>query len=400
MAKSFVFRWLFSFIFFVLFATFSYSFIVVWWDAKNIKTRLTQVSANFLSIESDESNTINMGSITSIIIDESDIADVQTTFLEYNVQAWDNLSSIASQFWTTVDAIKRVNNLDSSSLRIGQKLFITSVEWFIYQIEESTYPVIFASQYNINLDDLLSVNNIKNKLMIINKWEEIFVPLSREEGIKRWLIQASLAGLQQDRPKPVPERPSARSSRILIGNIPSQSQQSSPRTSEWSQNGSTPSVRTNNQHIVSQWAYSSRIWNGFAAWFCTRYAAVKSPWAFPFISEGRQYKSWHGDAKLWYDRAKAAWFKVSSTPSVWAIVVLSRAQWWYASAWHVGIVVDVDWNQKRFMIEDMNYYGLWIVTRRWIYMDDSMTKATANSAPIIWFIPKQQTPQRILDEIQ
>jgi hypothetical protein len=45
------------------------------------------VSANFITNDViDESNSINMGSITSIIVDESIDSNTQTTFLEYNIQ--------------------------------------------------------------------------------------------------------------------------------------------------------------------------------------------------------------------------------------------------------------------------------------------------------------------------
>ena len=42
----------------------------------------------------------------------------------YTVKSGDNLYSIARRFNTTVDAIKRKNNLTSNNLSIGQKLII------------------------------------------------------------------------------------------------------------------------------------------------------------------------------------------------------------------------------------------------------------------------------------
>ena len=42
----------------------------------------------------------------------------------YTVQKGDNLYSIARQFNTTVDALKKLNNLESNLLSIGQKLII------------------------------------------------------------------------------------------------------------------------------------------------------------------------------------------------------------------------------------------------------------------------------------
>lgn len=51
---------------------------------------------------------------------------VQTVPAEYTVQKGDNLLYISKKFGTTVDAIKKKNNLRSSNIRIGQKLILNS----------------------------------------------------------------------------------------------------------------------------------------------------------------------------------------------------------------------------------------------------------------------------------
>lgn len=51
------------------------------------------------------------------------------------------------------------------------------------------------------------------------------------------------------------------------------------------------------------------------------------------------------------------------------------------------------------MVEDMNYAGRYIVTRRWIPMNESMTQPTANSLPFSCFIPKQKLPEAVQNEI-
>jgi surface antigen len=41
----------------------------------------------------------------------------------------------------------------------------------------------------------------------------------------------------------------------------------------------------------------------------------------------------------------------------------------------VAIVEDVDRDGNKMKVTDMNYAGLWIVTSRWISMNDAMTVA-------------------------
>ena len=44
----------------------------------------------------------------------------------YTVEKGDTLWKIAKEFNTTVDKIKKINNLDSNVLKIGQKLLINN----------------------------------------------------------------------------------------------------------------------------------------------------------------------------------------------------------------------------------------------------------------------------------
>lgn len=101
--------------------------------------------------------------------------------IEYTVALGDTLSTIASKFGTTVKNIMEANGLSSSSIRTGKKLYIAKTEGFVYQVDKVTNWIVFANQYNIPLDDLLSTNGTTNKLSKIDKGDEVFVPLSRDK---------------------------------------------------------------------------------------------------------------------------------------------------------------------------------------------------------------------------
>jgi surface antigen len=49
----------------------------------------------------------------------------------------------------------------------------------------------------------------------------------------------------------------------------------------------------------------------------------------------------------------------------------------YAYAWHVWVVIGVDDENGRVLIEEMNYFGKFIVDQRYVSMEDPN---------IIWYI--------------
>jgi len=91
--------------------------------------------------------------------------------INYVVQKGDSLYSIASKYNTTVDDIKRLNNLATNTLTIGQTLRIPTKETIIIEPDTgaptNTYTVQFgdtlytiADDNNISVDELIRLNNL------------------------------------------------------------------------------------------------------------------------------------------------------------------------------------------------------------------------------------------------
>lgn len=122
----------------------------------------------------------------------------------------------------------------------------------------------------------------------------------------------------------------------------------------------------NNGKILSKWVYNQDIKNGFYAGQCTWYVAVKTPEIFGPVVDGKQDRPFGGDARQRYSNAKKAGFSVGQKPKAGAIIVYGTLR---SSAGHVGKVVSVDGND--IVVEDMNYAGKFIVTRRTESADNS-----------------------------
>ena len=99
----------------------------------------------------------------------------------YIVKSGDSLYSIAKKYNTTVDEIKKLNNLTSNSLSIGQILNIplsevVLVNEYIVKSGDSLYSI--AKKYNTSVDELKSLNNLTSNMLSVG--QKLNIPVTEE----------------------------------------------------------------------------------------------------------------------------------------------------------------------------------------------------------------------------
>lgn len=97
----------------------------------------------------------------------------------YTVKKGDSLYSIAKQYNSTVDAIKRYNNLTSNNLSIGQKLKLpcymkdndntTMPNFVMYTVKAGDSLYSIAQQYNTTVDKIKSDNKLTSNNLSIGQ---------------------------------------------------------------------------------------------------------------------------------------------------------------------------------------------------------------------------------------
>lgn len=96
----------------------------------------------------------------------------------YTVQRGDTLWNIAKKFNTTVNEIKRLNNLSNNILYVGQTLKVPEY----YKAEDTNISYVvkkgdnlysIARQYGVNVDDLKKYNNLTSDILSIGQIIEI-----------------------------------------------------------------------------------------------------------------------------------------------------------------------------------------------------------------------------------
>lgn len=112
--------------------------------------------------------TNNLLSIGQILKIPSTIKDDTIT---YTVKSGDSLYSIARKYNTTVDNIKKINNLTSNLLSIGQVLKIPNNEenYITYTVKSGDSLYSIARKYNTTVDNIKKLNNLTSNLLSINQ---------------------------------------------------------------------------------------------------------------------------------------------------------------------------------------------------------------------------------------
>lgn len=91
----------------------------------------------------------------------------------YIVQKGDTLYSISRKFNISVDTLKRLNNLNSNNIYVGQQLILVEpenkVEYDIYTVKKGDSLWSISQNYNITVNELIKLNNLDNTTLQISQ---------------------------------------------------------------------------------------------------------------------------------------------------------------------------------------------------------------------------------------
>ena len=97
------------------------------------------------------------------------------------VKKGDTLYSIGKKYNISIDELKRINNLISNSLSIGQILKLKNTDnnnpVYIVQKNDTLYSV--AKNNNISVEELIKINNLSNPNLYIG--QELYIPKKEEQ---------------------------------------------------------------------------------------------------------------------------------------------------------------------------------------------------------------------------
>lgn len=87
----------------------------------------------------------------------------------YTVKVGDSLWNIAKKYNTSVDELKKLNNLSSNLLTIGQHLVLPSTDNTTYTVVSGDTLYKIAEKNNTSVDELMKLNNLTTNLLSIGQ---------------------------------------------------------------------------------------------------------------------------------------------------------------------------------------------------------------------------------------
>jgi len=122
--------------------------------------------------------TSNLLSIGQELLIPTDKTITETNYEVYTVISGDTLYSIANKYGVSVDDIKKTNNLSSNLLSVGQRLQIPLKEItssnFVYNVKKGDTLYGIANSFGISIIDLINLNNLSNNTLVIG--QELLIP--------------------------------------------------------------------------------------------------------------------------------------------------------------------------------------------------------------------------------
>lgn len=132
------------------------------------------------------SNSLSIGQQLFIPISEKEQESTQSKN-PYIVQKGDTLYQISKKYNTTVDELKKINNLNTNSLSIGQILNLPIKEmeenknYISYTVKKGDSLYQIGNKYNVSVNKLKEINNLTSNLLSIG--QIIKIPVSNNEYV-------------------------------------------------------------------------------------------------------------------------------------------------------------------------------------------------------------------------
>lgn len=108
-----------------------------------------------------------------LFIPTGSVVEEPSNMIRYTVKSGDSLYSIARNYGTTVNEIRRLNNLTSDILTIGQQLMIPALinqpSYTTYTVKSGDNLYSIASRFNTTVNEIKELNGLTSNLLSVGQ---------------------------------------------------------------------------------------------------------------------------------------------------------------------------------------------------------------------------------------
>lgn len=137
----------------------------------NIASKNNTTVDNIKKLNNLSSNNLSVGQVLKLSYDTEN-EDIKESNI-YTVKKGDSLWLIANKYGTTVDELKNANNLKSNTLSIGQTLIIPEknegTSKISYVVKKGDSLWLIANKYDTTVEKIKSTNNLKSNTLSIGQ---------------------------------------------------------------------------------------------------------------------------------------------------------------------------------------------------------------------------------------
>ena len=159
-------------------------------------------------------NIIYIGQVLKIPINSknsffrlSSLRNIKAQIIYYTVKKGDTLYNISKKYGVSIKELKRLNNLKSSKIKIGQRIKIKVYKPYqgfqnqskekkviLYKVKEGETLYVISLKYNVPIESLKRINNIKDNVIFVG--QKIKIPSNTFEK-KPFILKNSIFYFQQ-----------------------------------------------------------------------------------------------------------------------------------------------------------------------------------------------------------
>ena len=111
------------------------------------------------------SNNLSIGQILKV----KEVGEKEENYISYVVKSGDTLYSIANKYNTTVNGIKNINNLSGNTLTVGNTLKLPVIEndYINYIVKSGDTLYSIAKKYNTTVNEIKKINNLSSNTLTV-----------------------------------------------------------------------------------------------------------------------------------------------------------------------------------------------------------------------------------------